>query len=321
VTGFLGSGKTTLIRSLIRRPEFGRLAVVVNEFGEIGLDHDIIEASSDDVYMLVGGCLCCMVRGDLSETLTDIVARRAVGELPKFDGVIVETSGLADPGPVVDMLLNTSPLKEFYQLKAVLTVIDAMNVRREIGEEVVAAAQLKTADLLVLTKADLTTQPLIDELTADLRRITPDTPMWVLNKGGVDRDLIEALVEGQTKDRALTLDSIRVPEHDFSGIQAHVVILNTPLGEKELEACNSILKSIAGPKLMRAKALVILPSPQKPVVLQAVRETVYPPMPLAGPPHEDVRSRMVLITKNVDWDFIKDLFAAHRLAFTPASLA
>src|SRR5580658_9972866 len=130
VTGFLGSGKTTFIRSLIQRPEFGRLAIVINEFGEVGLDHDIIEASSDDVYELVGGCLCCMVRGDLSETLTDLVTRRTVGELAQFDGVLIETSGLADPGPVIDMLLNTSPLKEFYELKSVITVVDAINADR-----------------------------------------------------------------------------------------------------------------------------------------------------------------------------------------------
>ena len=217
VTGFLGSGKTTFIRSLIQRPEFGRLAIVINEFGEVGLDHDIIEASSDNVYELVGGCLCCMVRGDLSETLTDLVTRRTVGELAQFDGVLIETSGLADPGPVIDMLLNTSPLKEFYQLKAVVTVIDAVNAEREIVEEAVAVAQTKAADILVVTKADLSSSPAINTLSASLRKIAPHTRIQILNKDCVDEDLIQALLEGQARDQSG--HSIRAPKHDFSGIE------------------------------------------------------------------------------------------------------
>jgi G3E family GTPase len=313
VTGFLGSGKTTFIRSLIQRPEFGRLAIVINEFGEVGLDHDIIEASSDDVYELVGGCLCCMVRGDLSETLTDLVTRRTVGELAQFDGVLIETSGLADPGPVIDMVLNTSPLKAFYQLKAVVTVIDAINAGREMIEEAVAAAQTKAADILVVTKADLSTPSAIDTLSASLREIAPHTRLRILDRDRVDEDLIQALLDGQARDPARSGNSIRAPEHDFSGIQAYVVNLRTPLDQKGLDACIAVLHSLAGAKLMRAKALVVLPDPRKPVVLQAVREMVYPPMPLAGPPHGHTTSRMVLITRDVDRSVIDDLLAAHQL--------
>ena len=241
-----------------------------------------------------------MVRGDLSETLIDLVTRRTVGELAQFDGILIETSGLADPGPVIDMLLNTSPLKEFYQLKAVVTVIDAINADREIVEEAVAVAQTKAADILVVTKADLSTSAAINTLSASLRKISPHTRIRILDKDCVDEGLIKALLEEQARDPAQSGHSIRTPEHDFSGIQAHVINLRTPLDQKGLDACIAALHSLAGANLMRAKALIVLPNPKKPVVLQAVRETVYPPMPLAGPPHADTTSRMVLITKNVD---------------------
>jgi len=315
VTGFLGSGKTTLIRSLIRRPELGRLAVVINEFGEIGLDHDIVEASSDDVYELVGGCLCCMVRGDLGDTLVDLSARRTIGELQQFDGVVIETSGLADPGPVLAMLLAQPPLNESYDVKAVLTVVDASNVRHDLREEAVAAAQLKAADLVVITKADLVDPRELAGLSAELKAASGGKREWVLDNGAIPADLIAALQLSRT--RAVP-ESGAAPaaEHDFSQVRTHVVGLPTPLDQNGVDACIRVLKSLAGPALMRAKGLIILPAPARAVVLQAVRDAVYPPMPLGGSPHGHASSRMILITKNIAWKTIEPLFKAEGLAIS-----
>ncbi len=317
VTGFLGSGKTTLIRALIQRPELGRLAVVINEFGEVGLDHDIVEASSDDVYELVGGCLCCMVRGDLGDTLTDLSTRRTVGELPEFDGVLIETSGLADPQPVIDMLLTQQPLNEIYQVQAVLTVVDAANVRRDLREQAVAAAQLQAADVLVITKADLASASELAALSA--AELRSSAPSLILDNGSITDELIAALLRKRSERRGRDGAAAPVAQHDFSGVSTHVIELDTPLDRAGLEACVRVLKSLAGPALLRAKALIVLPAPERPVVLQAVRDAVYPPMPLSKPPHAHVASRMVLITKDMKREKIGPLFEAQGLAINSNS--
>ncbi|HUC61704.1 MAG TPA: GTP-binding protein [Alphaproteobacteria bacterium] len=303
VTGFLGSGKTTLIRSLIRRPEFGRLAIVINEFGEIGLDHDIIEASSDDVYALAGGCLCCMVRGELGETLADMFARRAVGELPAFDGVVIETSGLADPGPVEE-LLSGQPLRGFFRLAAIVTVCDAVNGARTLAQEAVATAQAKAADILVITKADLAPGTTLTALETRLRDYAPDAALARSSEGRLDQDLVDALIRAVRPERRRAKTRTGPPAHDFDRIRSRTLTLDTPLEPRGLEACVSVLKALAGPHLMRAKALIVLPPPQNPVILQAVQDTIYPPMRLAAVTHESPLSRMILITRGIEQDAI-----------------
>jgi G3E family GTPase len=155
LTGFLGSGKTTLLRHLLRQPEFSRTAVIINEFGEIGLDHELVEASADSFIELQTGCLCCKVRGDLVETLDDMLERRARGTVPPFTRVVIETSGLADPAPILQTLMTDTSVAGRIMLGGVVTTVDAVNGAGTLGREEISVKQVALADRLVLTKSDL----------------------------------------------------------------------------------------------------------------------------------------------------------------------
>src|SRR6266566_4719359 len=155
LTGFLGSGKTTLLAHLLRRPEFSRTAVLINEFGEIGLDHELVETSDDSFVELQTGCLCCKIRNDLAETLADMLRRRDRGALPQFDRVVVETSGLADPAPILQTLMTDLRIAGRLVLGGVVTTVDAVNGSDTLDREEISVKQVAFADRLVLTKSDL----------------------------------------------------------------------------------------------------------------------------------------------------------------------
>src|SRR5207302_7008052 len=155
LTGFLGSGKTTLLAHLLRRPEFSRTAVLINEFGEIGLDHELVETSDDSFIELQTGCLCCKIRNDLAETLADMLRRRDRGALPQFDRVVIETSGLADPAPILQTLMTDASIAGRLALGGVVTTVDAVNGSGTLDREHISQKQVAVADCLVLTKLDL----------------------------------------------------------------------------------------------------------------------------------------------------------------------
>ena len=155
LTGFLGSGKTTLLGRLLKAPMFARTAVIINEFGEIGLDHDLVTASSESLIELATGCLCCAIRGDLAETLTDLLARRDAGIVPPFERIVIETSGLADPAPILQLLMTDRGLAGRLALSGVITTVDAVTGLAMLDREPEAEKQVAVADRLIITKSDL----------------------------------------------------------------------------------------------------------------------------------------------------------------------
>jgi len=155
LTGFLGSGKTTLLGRLLRRPEFSRTAVIINEFGDIGLDHDLIEASEDSFIELQTGCLCCKIRNDLATTLQDMLQRRDQGRITPFTCVVIETSGLADPAPILQTLMTDAKIAGRIALGGVVTTVDCVNGIDTLSREAISVKQVAVADRLVLTKTDL----------------------------------------------------------------------------------------------------------------------------------------------------------------------
>ena len=155
ITGFLGSGKTTLLNRLLRHPGMADSAVIINEFGEVGLDHLLVEAVDGEVAVLASGCVCCTMRSDLEETLRGLLAQRDRGEMPPFRRILVETTGLADPAPIVQLLLNNPLLSHFVRLDAVVTTVDAVHGERQLDEHAEAVKQAAIADRLLLTKTDL----------------------------------------------------------------------------------------------------------------------------------------------------------------------
>ena len=177
LTGFLGSGKTTLLRHLLRQPGFADTAVVINEFGEIGLDHLLVESASEDMLLLSSGCLCCTIRGDLIATLRRLYKRRAKGEIPGFARVVIETTGLADPAPILHTLMQDPMLCDVYRLDGVIATVDAVNGARQLARHLESVKQVAVADRLVLTKTDLVDRAGIDGVRAAVARYNPTAPL------------------------------------------------------------------------------------------------------------------------------------------------
>ena len=187
ITGFLGSGKTTLLNKLLRHAGMGDSAVIINEFGEVALDHLLVEAIEGEVAVLASGCVCCTLRSDLEQTLRDLLARRDHGEVPAFSRILVETTGLADPAPIVQLLLNNPLVSHFVRLDAVVTTVDAMNGARQIDEHAEAVKQAALADRLLLTKTDLASPETIEDLRRRLVALNPGAAQHLVTNGEIGR--------------------------------------------------------------------------------------------------------------------------------------
>lgn len=185
ITGFLGSGKSTLLNRLLRHPEMGETAVIVNEFGEIGLDHALIASSKEDTVLLSSGCLCCTVRGDLVNTIRDLTARRDKGEIKPFKRVVIETTGLADPAPVLHTLMSDPVVAERCRLESVVTLVDAVNGDSTLDHHQEAVKQAAVADRLVLTKLDVADQKAVQHLRHRLQHLNPGAPVFSAIAGDI----------------------------------------------------------------------------------------------------------------------------------------
>jgi len=186
LTGFLGSGKTTVLNYLLRQPEMARTAVVINEFGEIGLDHELVESSTENMVLLQSGCLCCTIRGDLVQTLHGLIGKREKGEIKAFDRVIIETTGLADPAPILHTLMTDGTLSYEFRLDGVIATIDAASGSSTLDRKVEAVKQAAVADRLLLTKTDLVDPADVNALEARLRQLNPGAPIIRAHNGAVD---------------------------------------------------------------------------------------------------------------------------------------
>lgn len=312
LTGFLGSGKTTVLARLVKHPAAGRIAAVINEFGDIDLDHDLIEASSEDVVLLGNGCLCCSIRGNLAETLIDLETRRAA-----FDRVVIETSGLVDPTPVLRLLLSDAGLQRHYDVGAVVTVVDALHGAAQLDAHWESVRQATLADRLLISKTDLASAGAVAALERRLRQLNPVA------------DIIR-VVQGAIEPRALLApaDIRRAPgaaaehRHHDHGDHQHdrrIAVLTarsaTALHRDDVAALLALLNDLKGPGLLRAKAILEIAGEARPIVVQAVQDMVHDPVPLAGAASENQGSRLVIITWNVPVDEIRArLPAAFRAA-------
>ncbi len=185
ITGFLGAGKSTLLNRLLRHPDMGETAVIVNEFGEIGLDHALIASSKEDTILLSSGCLCCTVRGDLVNTFRDLTAKRDAGEIKPFKRVVIETTGLADPAPVLHTLMSDPVVAERCRLESVVTLVDAVNGDGTLNHHTEAVKQAAVADRLVLTKVDLAEQKAVQQLRHRLQHLNPGAPVFTAIGGDI----------------------------------------------------------------------------------------------------------------------------------------
>ena len=333
LTGFLGSGKTTLLSKLIRRPEFSRTAVIINEFGEISLDHLLIEKGDETVVQLRGGCLCCAIRGDLATTLEDLFARRARGEVTDFDRIVVETTGLADPAPILQVLMDDPVLLNLVRLDGVIATVDAVNGEATLDTHEEAVKQAAVADRLVLTKADLARDPAsradTDALAARLRVLNPAAPLIEASHGEVDpAGLFDAgLYDPATKtadvrrwlrDEAYAVEAAKdrghehhrhdVNRHD-ARIRAFCITREKPVPAVALMVFMEALTAHRGPDILRVKGIVnVKETPERPAVIHGVQHVFHPLGWLESWPDEDRRTRIVCITRDIERESLEGLF-------------
>ena len=296
ITGFLGSGKTTLLSRLLRDPALAHTAVIVNEFGEVGLDHLLLEASDEEVILLEGGCLCCKVRGDLVRTAGELLARRARGDAA-FDRIVIETTGLADPAPILQALMTDREIAHALRLESVIATVDCAAGDATLDAHPASVKQVALADRLILTKADLA-EP--GALAERLRRINPSAPQLVARHGAVDGGLLFDSVH----QRSAPDDS-----HAHSdGVTTFCLRRSEPLHGATLALFLQVLAEHCGAKLLRLKGLVdVVESPGRPALIHGVQHVFHPPAWLDAWPDDDRTTRIVVIAQGLDAEWLQDL--------------
>jgi G3E family GTPase len=331
LTGFLGAGKTTLLNRLLADPALAGTVVIINEFGAIGLDHLFVEAVSEDMILLASGCLCCTVRGDLVATLADLLERREAGVIG-LERVIIETTGLADPGPVLQAVLAHPEFQQAYRLAGLITVVDAVNGAATLDEHVEAVRQAALADIIVLSKTDLAGPGEAARLAARLKALNPVAPILDAQRGEAAPERLFGGpgfgLGGKIPDAAGWLaedhgpgahdhvhagdgqDPHDVNRHDAS-IRAFALQTDRAIPAGAFEMFVDLLRSAHGPKLLRVKGLVrIAEDPGRPVLVQGVQHVFHPPVLLRAWPDKDESTRLVFITRDLGEDFVARLWGA-----------
>ena len=354
LTGFLGAGKSTLLNRILKDPALTDTAVIINEFGEVGIDHLLVESSDDSIIELSDGCLCCTVRGELVDTLAMLMDGMQTGRLKPLKRVVIETTGLADPAPVMQSVMGNPVIAQDFELDGVVTVVDAVNGLSTLDNHVEARKQAAVADRLILAKASLADAAAIALLKEQLRLLNPRAPIMDgdSDDAGKAAILINGLYDVSGKiadvDRWLRDESISEDHHHHDhghghdhhhhpghghhdhehhrdhghhhhditrhgdNIRSFSIVHDRPIDPMALEMFIDLLRSAHGERLLRMKAIVATSDrPEKPLVLHGVQSVFHPPVRLAAwPDPQDRRTRMVLITKGLLEDFVRDLFDA-----------
>jgi len=283
LTGFLGSGKTTLLSRLLGHPEMGETAVIVNELGEVAIDHHLLRRVDERTVLLKSGCVCCSLRGDLADELRDLLGRRDRGDVPWFRRVVVETTGLADPAPILYTLLSEPVVKHHFRLERVIATVDAVNGLPEPE----SVRQVAAADTLVVTKADIADA---NALEARLAMLNPTAMLLEASFGEVEP---AALLDGAGTDTAVHVPAVVARGHD-DGIAAHALVLEERLDWGAFGIWLTMLLQSRGDDVLRVKGLLNVGGPG-PLLLNGVRHVVHPPAHLDTWPDDDRRSRLVFI--------------------------
>lgn len=321
ITGFLGSGKTTLLNHLLMDPALADTAVIINEFGEVSLDHLLVETALENTLVLQSGCICCTIRGDLVDTLNDLIGKRDRQEIPSFSRVLIETTGLADPAPVIQTLASDPLVSRLFTLAGVVTSVDCVNGAGQLDGFPEASKQIALADLLILTKSDLARRAEIDALKAKAASMNPAAAQIEVIDGAIaparifDCVLDPASHPERTR-QWLSADAFEAkPKHHHhhhaahthndpnrhgADIRAFCVTLDEKITRAALEKWLSAITSLRGADLLRIKGLFNVAGEPGAAVVHAVQHLVHPIVRLPLWPDEaDPRSRVVFITRNI----------------------
>ena len=322
ITGFLGSGKTTLLNKLLQHPTMQRAAVVVNEFGNVGIDHLLVRAATEDIVLMDNGCLCCTIRGDMVATLQELLHKRGQGDLPPFDRIIMETTGLADPAPIIHTLLNDEDLKGLFHLDNVITTVDGVYGLQQLDQHYETVKQSAVADVLIITKTDLVAPSHLTALTQRLQKLNPAARIFHSGQGELE---IAQLFRGKLYDpstkhldvqRWLQADAYRTTQilqlqplsplsssndrirHD-DYIRSFCIEYEQPLSWTVLNRWFQQLTALRGKDLLRTKGIVYTQETELPVLVQGVQHIFQPPTTLDKWHIDPPRSQIVFITRNI----------------------
>jgi G3E family GTPase len=307
VTGFLGSGKTTLLQRLLRSPDLSDVAVLVNEFGEVGLDHHLLQNVAESTLLLENGCLCCAVRGDLQKALRDLLSRRARGDVAHFRRVVIETSGLADPAPIAYTLLSEAVLRHHFRLSGIVTTVDAVNGAAQLDGFAESVKQVAMADRLVLTKTDLADEPALSALRRRLCAVNGSAQiLYSCDIGGdLHHVLTDDIYDAAGKFREASqwtadeADAHHAHAHT-ADVQSFTVIFDRPLDWTAFGVWASMLLHRHGADVLRLKGLLNVEGVPTPVLINGVQHLVHPPSHLEAWPDADRRSRLVFIVRRLE---------------------
>jgi G3E family GTPase len=287
-----------------------RVAVVINEFGEVGIDHELVAASSENVTLLANGCLCCTVRTDLQETLRELFAQRRAGSVIDFDRVVVETTGLADPAPVIQTFASDTLLAAQYRLDGVVALVDAVNGAGQLDAQPEAVKQAAVADRLLLTKTDLASADGVAALRERLRALNPHAEIAQAVLGEIDPSFFLDLGLRTARANAAQLGTRLAPGAHDRAIRSFVLWFDRPVTWQTFSSAMELLTALRGPDLLRVKGLVNVEGERGPVVVQGVQHIFHPPATLDAWPGADRRSRLVFITRNIPEEAVAAVFRA-----------
>lgn len=312
VTGFLGAGKTTLLRRFLASPQGAGTAVIVNEFGAVGIDDALVRGSADETVLLGNGCVCCITRSDLQLALRRLVFDREHGSVPPFARVVIETSGLADPGPILQTFSTDRALGGEFHVDAVLAVVDAVNGEANLASAAEARKQAILADRIVISKTDLADAAAVDSLKRRLGQLNPRADVDVAIAGALDP---ERMIAPAGTERS---GFVAEAEHS-DGIASFVIEAAEPLDWPMFTRAMETLSALRGADLLRVKGLLNITGCRGPVVIQYVQHLAHPPVELERWPDDDRKSRIVFITRNIAERQVRDLFAAVNALASPSS--
>jgi G3E family GTPase len=300
ITGFLGSGKTTLVRAFLRRQGYQNTAVIINEFGEIGIDHDLIESSREELIALHTGCLCCAMQGDLAQTIRRLMAAPASLRIPAFDRILLETSGMADPAPILQTAIVDPYLSETVEIASVVVTVDALNGPAILHAHDEARRQIALGDRVLITKADLDAGAGAAAANAVLT-YRPDVALDKSVNGDVEPELLFAPAEHQMAWYLATSKPDTHPHAHDAAIASVSLQVDTPIHAVTLTLFLQVLAENCGPDLLRVKGIVsIQESPESPAVVHGVQHIFHPIEWLDQWPSDDRSSRFVFIGRRLD---------------------
>jgi G3E family GTPase len=341
LTGFLGSGKTTLLNAWLRSPDLAKAAVIVNEFGEVGIDHALIASSNDNTIELSTGCLCCTVRGDLVDTLRELLVKRANGEVRDFDRLVIETTGLADPAPVIQALM-TFPVARRFRLSQVVTAVDAVHGVSTLKQHAESVKQAAVADDVIITKTDIPGAAEAN-VAAAVRALNPGVRLHrsaaddVIGPGALGvADIYDPATKSEDVAAWLNAEAYQQVEegghehghshdhdhghhrhhHDVNRHDAEIgsfcLSYDEPLHWEHVASWLDALVMAHGAQLLRVKGILTIVGRDKPLVVQAVQHLFHPPQELAEWPAGDRRSRIVFITRALSREFVVEVLETVR---------